>query len=260
MRPDITEFSYGYALTSNLMDCYSLQGEGAPEFPNLYQEGTSKGFDVKLPGVAVFLQFKLSQYMVRSWATAAPKLGVPHFRFDLMSLKHSKQHTLLLNLEKAGNEVYYCAPGFHLPVELSVAFSNAQVPDRTAYFRPSDIGQLPDNKEHSISFTLGQNTAWFYSDPREIRFVSVESIFGPNARRPRGYKMRTGSRDHVFRDLGDDLLTVFESTVTLNIDTRRQIDALRGAQAISPTRYLGFISETLFGCYPMFVRVSAGQN
>lgn len=147
MRPDITEFSFGYALTSNLMDRFALQEAGAPIFPNQQQEGASGGYDVMLPSIVVFLQFKLSECMVRTSAQGSAQLGVPHFRFHLRPLKHSQQHNLLRELEAAGNEVYYAAPGFHLPSELNDAFSNGQAADRSAFF----LRRISENSQTKTS-------------------------------------------------------------------------------------------------------------
>jgi len=68
MTPDISEFSYGFALTHELI---ALAGEplrAAPIFPSLIEEGRAGGgYDVHLdvPGFPLFLQFKRSDCMVR---------------------------------------------------------------------------------------------------------------------------------------------------------------------------------------------------
>ena len=65
MDSEFTEFSYGFAVTHELV----LQGSGnifaAPEFPSLIREGqVGGGYDVKLNfGTFLFLQFKLSEFM-----------------------------------------------------------------------------------------------------------------------------------------------------------------------------------------------------
>jgi hypothetical protein len=65
MISEFTEFSYGFAITHELV----LQNSGsvfaAPEFPSLIREGqVGGGYDVRLDfGNWLFLQFKLSEYM-----------------------------------------------------------------------------------------------------------------------------------------------------------------------------------------------------
>src|SRR5690606_22604643 len=46
-------------------------------------------------------------------------LPIPYYRMHLRPARHSRQHAMLLELELAGNEVYYCAPAFHQPAELN---------------------------------------------------------------------------------------------------------------------------------------------
>ena len=69
MKPNISEFSFGYALTSELIHWYGMPITAAPIFPSTYQEGQAGGgYDVMLnqPGLPLFLQYKLSHCMVRS--------------------------------------------------------------------------------------------------------------------------------------------------------------------------------------------------
>ena len=61
MRPNISEFSYGYALTNELINLHGIGTSTGPVCPSLYDEGKSGGgWDVKLNsgGVPLFLQFK----------------------------------------------------------------------------------------------------------------------------------------------------------------------------------------------------------
>ncbi len=86
MKPNISEFSYGYALTSELVRLFGIKGVGAPVFPSLREEG-NLGYDVQIPGLPLFLQFKLSDEMVSSTAHQSDLLGVPHLRMHLRPLR-----------------------------------------------------------------------------------------------------------------------------------------------------------------------------
>ena len=157
MEPNISEFSYGYAITEELIHWHSTKLTAAPVFPSLYQEGQrGGGWDVMLkrPGIPLFLQFKLSHCMVRANAEESRKgiLTNPFYRMYLRPPKHSKQHEMLLDLESAGNEVYYSAPVFHEPWELNQAYLNHQVKNQSIWVRPSWIGPLPDDEEHYVAF------------------------------------------------------------------------------------------------------------
>lgn len=160
MKPDISEFSYGYALTDELINWHGTTLTAAPVFPSLYQEGQAGGgYDVMLqrPGLPLFLQFKLSHCMVRGTAQEV-KEGIfqpPFYRMHLRPARHSDQHEMLLDLENAGNEVYYSAPAFHTSDEFNEAYLLHRVKDRSLWIRPSQIGPLPDNDEHHVAFLLG---------------------------------------------------------------------------------------------------------
>ena len=48
MEPEFSEFSYGYALTDELIHWNGTKLKAAPVFPSLYDEGAGKGYDLKL--------------------------------------------------------------------------------------------------------------------------------------------------------------------------------------------------------------------
>ena len=109
MRPDISEFSYGYALTDELIHWHGTPLTAAPIFPSLYREGRPRkgepgGYDIMLqrPGLPLFLQFKLSHCMIRKSAKEFDDIifTPPFYRMHLSPAKHSKQHEMLLDLEK----------------------------------------------------------------------------------------------------------------------------------------------------------------
>lgn len=174
MNPMISEFSYGYALTEELATGYRNQLRGAPVFPSLIEEGTTGGHDLELPlvGAPMFLQFKLSHYMKNSSALEWSRWNRPYFRVHLRPLRHSRQHNLLLNLEGQGNEVYYAAPMFHKPGELNEAYTGRRVVQSSVFFRPQDIGTLPDLSQHYLVFHPSDPTAYLYSEePRRTNLI-----------------------------------------------------------------------------------------
>lgn len=173
MKPDISEFSYGYELTDELIHWHGTNITAAPVFPSLYQEGqTGGGYDVMLPrpGIPLFLQFKLSDCMVRNSAFEVRNghFTAPFYRLHLRPSRHSDQHEMLLELEADGNEVYYSAPAFHTPEEFNDAYLNHQVRTRSLWLKPSDIGQLPDPRDHHVAFQL-PGTHRVCSETRELK-------------------------------------------------------------------------------------------
>lgn len=183
MKLGYTEFSFGYAFTENLIRSSAMTPTGAPIFPNLIQEAQA-GYDVNinLPTCPLFFQYKLPELMVRNSAAevsqhSLPGLAVPFFRMPLMRRDLSDQHKLLIKLErKFPNLVYYATPEMHDANSFNGAYAHAQVHDRSAMFSPNDIGQLPDDKAHTIAYQSGLTTAWLCSEPREISIKRFEGI------------------------------------------------------------------------------------
>lgn len=172
MKPNISEFSYGYAITAELIHWYGTRITAAPVFPSLYQEGQpGGGWDVMLkkPGIPLFLQFKLSDYMSRRSAYEYQRgwFSPPFYRMHIRPARFSDQHEMLLDLENDGNEVYYSAPAFHEPWELNQAYLSHDVKNRSIWIRPSWIGTLPDDWDHHVAFQQ-PGTKRFCSESRLI--------------------------------------------------------------------------------------------
>ena len=173
MRPTISEFSYGFALTRELLQSPGLHIRAAPVFPTQFAEGQpGGGWDVRLdrPGVPLFIQFKLCHRMVTTRCREATdaNFSTPCYRMYLRPAGISKQHQMLLDLEINDKEVYYCAPQFHRTAELNAAYVSGTVCSRTFWTRPSEIGTLPDDSEHHFSFERPGNRRARFSDYKEI--------------------------------------------------------------------------------------------
>jgi hypothetical protein len=175
MHPDISEFSYGYALTETLINASPIPVRAAPVFPSLIQEGKKGGgYDVKVPfaGIPIFLQFKLSHCMVKKTAHEASigLLSIPFYRMHLRPTKHSQQHPMLLDLEGSRAAVFYAAPKFHEPEELNRAYISKSVVGKSLFVRPSAIGALPDDNDHHLAFRAGGGRVYLFSkEPRVVR-------------------------------------------------------------------------------------------
>lgn len=179
MKPEMSEFSYGFAFTNELIHAPGSHVVAAPEFPSLQKEGKpGGGYDVKIPfGSPLFLQFKLSHFMARTNSKEYGVMGRAYYRWHLHALKHSAQHDLLLDLESRGNEVYYVAPAFHQTAELNTYFQSKKIVEQSSRFRPSDIGSLPDDDDHYIVFRNG--VAYRCSDDRKsVRFQMMNHWLG----------------------------------------------------------------------------------
>ncbi len=174
MVPEFSEFSYGFALTRELCERAWGDLEVAPVFPSLVEEGR-QGHDVHLdmPGNPIFIQFKRAEYMVRPTAMEWDLFNAPYYRFWLHAPRHSDQHELLLERDQNPNLVYYAAPSTHRVTDLNRAFMSRTVVDESVFFRPRDIGVLPDANAHCIAFQPGAHFGYRCSEPEEISVHSV---------------------------------------------------------------------------------------
>jgi len=182
MKLGFTEFSYGYAFTENLIRSSISAPVAAPVFPNLVQEAKC-GYDVKveLPGMPLFFQFKLPELMERNNAKEI-KLGlcglsVQFFRMPLMRKDISEQHAKLIDLEKKfPKAVFYASPGNKDFASFNSAYSQAEVHLQSVLFSPSDIGELPDNKSHYVSYCPVKWVAWRCSEPKRVKAYTFKDI------------------------------------------------------------------------------------
>lgn len=179
MRSLISEFSYGFALTHELV--LSLGSVvAAPIFPSLIEEGKAGGgYDVKLeaPGLPLFLQFKRSERLTRGTAReikAGAPLTLPYHRLALTARRDSDQHDMLIELDQSPNVVFYAAPMFHQKEEFDEAFLDGEVRARSFFVSPAAIGPFPDDGAHHLSFD--GTTCVVMSDPRIVPFVGASEL------------------------------------------------------------------------------------
>jgi hypothetical protein len=244
---DISEFSYGFALTSELVDLFHLKAFGAPEFPNQYNEGKKGGgFDVKLPGIPIFLQFKRSDYLERKNAKDYKHFKKPYYRFGIRPNSKSKQHQLMLDLESRANDVFYAGPIFSKSHELDLHYINQTVSANSLYLRPSTIGPIHDNKPHTISFS-DTGKVIYRSEPKYLE---------------RDYPPFLVESTKAFSLSDADTRTrrsFIEELVDIYVDRVGVVDAEAAARLREPDEqrnsmyYMAYISRNLFNCELLFV-------
>jgi hypothetical protein len=212
VTPDISEFSYGFALTQELI-AIAPPLRAAPIFPSLIEEGRpGGGYDVNpdIPGFPLFLQFKRSDCMVRQ---SAREVGPPYnfknpfYRMKITERTRSAQHDMLIKLDAGRNQVYYAAPLFHTVGELNRHYRGKTVSGNSFYIRPRTIGRL-DEDPHYVAFDAGRR-CWIFSEPREVHGVPGEQFprtlrarLDEDHRRLRDGPLQDVSR-HVERIVGD---------------------------------------------------------
>jgi hypothetical protein len=174
-----TEFSYGYALTDNILHAALPSKQAAPIFPSLIAEGSAGGgYDVQIPSapVPIFLQFKIPQVVRRKNDNMPEGFVNPYLRMHLRT-KRPNQHRLLLELEAQGNVVAYATPNFWTARDLDANFVNQRVHLETCYFSPSDIGPMND-EPHYVAYCIGISDAWVFSIPKRFTSKFTPQAFG----------------------------------------------------------------------------------
>lgn len=252
MKPDFSEFSYGYAATEELIHQHPGSLVAAPAFPSLIEEGQSGGYDVKIPlrGIPIFLQFKLSDYLERTSAKENRDgvLSVPYYRMHLRATRYSAQHNLLMNLEAKGEAVFYMAPQFHLPEELNMHYLNKNVIENSIAFSPMDIGPLPTDGPHYVVFRSHMGYGFRCSeDPVEVREVGLKEGLLP-AMKERGVASRAlGTKG--FRAIAENMLDSLEEARVRLRPHDKYLD-LPGIRRIvenrSPVEAVAYMARAIF--------------
>lgn len=236
MKLGYTEFSFGYAFTENLIRLSAQSPTGAPQFPNLIQEA-QLGYDVRIdmPACPLFFQFKLPELMVRDTALEISRHGLPlscnFFRMPLMRRDISDQHQVLIQLEAANaGLVHYASPMLDDIQAFNSAYNLAAVHRNTAFFSPQDIGPLPDDKRHMVSYNAGASSAWFCSEPQKIELRQFEHLVEkaaakfeqPEFNRLEQVAFRARG---ALRELGGDVIDIDENALRQRFRARLDADA-----------------------------------
>ena len=176
----ISEFTSGYAFQFEQNNQNWGKLKSFPVFPNLRQEKRWR-YDVKLPlknGITFYYQFKLSEYMQRSYFKFIRdgSYNGPYYRIKLHKLNSNLQHRTLRNLAKKEPYVYYVAPECSENRIFSKAYLNWEV---TKYSRLIPLKNCsnydpPDEDQHYITYEEGKPVFHQYSDISEKK----ESIMG----------------------------------------------------------------------------------
>jgi hypothetical protein len=152
MKAEFSEFSYGFALSYEVMNALQPDVVGVPLFPSLR---TGADVDFAPAGCPLFLQFKLAAYMktarAKQWAT----YGGPYFRVSVPRRTRSNQHNLLRKLSEAEPEVYYAAPAFYRQIEFNQAFVNDEILAQSSFIPLRHLPDLADDQEHCITYCHG---------------------------------------------------------------------------------------------------------
>lgn len=259
VRSGFSEFSYGYALTEQLITASGIPLKVAPIFPSLVAEGrVGGGWDLQLnfKGMALFLQFKLTDCMVRRTAIECKQknLNPPFYRMHLRSKKVSPQHDLLLALEKRLRtkrlgKVFYAAPLFFKNATFNRHYLAQQIPAQTRFIAPSAIGLWEDEEPHHVSFDSKSSPLVFCTGaPRSLGRppLDLDGMFRA--------LVGVSSRDRPWPGLAHELIHTLRSVMSaFDIDEPPDAGLLDERSQVAPLETLSYLSRVFFEAQPIFL-------
>jgi hypothetical protein len=80
--------------------------------------------------------------------------------------------------KKFPGTVLYASPRLESLNLFNIAYNAGHVHERTVFFSPTEIGTLPDDKEHTVAYQDTSSVAFFCSEPRRITAMSYETLVG----------------------------------------------------------------------------------
>jgi hypothetical protein len=199
MECEFSEFSYGYAAIRQAeADLTAVFSQPGPPLQPSLRDEASLGWDVGLlvPGFVAFMQFKLSEFIVRGRRDSPtwPAVGAPHHRFAIDTTHHQFEALLLLeNRMRRGRifgDVLYLAPCFSKYSQFDEAYRNGAVLTNSMMASPHEFAGLPPGWHYYVTDSHG--VAQILSDPTPVESPRTWEYVLERARR--------GSRRRRFRD------------------------------------------------------------
>jgi len=222
IKPEFSEFTFGYAFTENFTNGWLGGGvRSVPIFPSLLAEGRpTGGYDVAIPTHAepILFQFKIPQLVTRRSRLLPPAYWPPYYRMHLEPGARSAQHRALLQHARAGRRVFYVAPCFDRMDILDNHYRYHQVPDQCAYFSPDDIGVL-DDEAHFVAYQRLNGNAWLFSEPKETAARAPEEV-RQQLREIARTARPVARQDDYFSELSSEIVRSIESAVELRLERR----------------------------------------
>lgn len=249
MRSELSEFSYGFAITAELRDVLRPWAVEAPVFPTLRDEARL-GWDVKLPvvGRSLFIQFKVAEALTRPSASEWVYYLTQYYRFPLHRLSRSDQHNRLRSLSQVEPFVFYVAPRFYRLEEFNGRYRSSTVVNDSAWIPVLSLPAVGDDKQHHVTYRTGL----------DVRFGSPES--GPIRRTFDGERWRnyvaheletkkTSMTVEGFSRLRAELLNALRREHAQHIPDLPMV----GEEESQLLKDIAYLSRTFFGAEFFFV-------
>jgi hypothetical protein len=248
MKAQFSEFSYGFAVTDELINWRGTNLTAAPYFPSLIREG-KLGYDLRLnrPGIPLFIQFKRSEYISRLYVIANEfsVFSSPFYRMHITPLGISKQHDLLCDFEERGNEIYYVAPVFWKERDFNDIYISRTICDNSVFVSPLNIGRITDYDKHHISFQ-NVNGGYRFSDPVRLELpLNLKRISERIAKKLEIQRSQQKFGEDYWVRLNREIEEILQETRYLVERTLFPVDTLRNIK--SPLERIALLSQIYFG-------------
>lgn len=177
MDAQFSEFQLAYSITGEIEDriIFSNLKMGIPMRSN-QREAAEGDYDKTYTGkvAAVFLQYKLPEYMIRSNAKEWEEMGEQeYYRFQIYPDDQSPQHNFLCALSKkdSRNKVYYCAPAFVKYSDYELLHRIRNVAEHSVFVDCAHLPEIAGNEKHNICYQIYPKRMVMHSKPRELAII-----------------------------------------------------------------------------------------
>ena len=160
MDAQFSEFQFAYSITGEIEDriVFSNLKMGIPVRSSLREEEEGE-YDQTYTGkvAAVFLQYKLPEYMIRSNAREWEEMGEQeYYRFQIYPEDQSPQHSYLRSIAEKDprNKVFYCAPAFVKYSDYELLHSIRNVAEHSVFVNCGNLAKVEGNKKQNICYQI----------------------------------------------------------------------------------------------------------
>lgn len=246
MRTEFSEFSYGFAITQEIIDSLKPSIQGAPMFPSLIEEA-KLGFDVsfKKTGWPLYLQFKIPEYLTNRTAREYSFHRHPYWRISIRQSQRSQQHNLLVNFAKNEPNVYYATPTFHTELDFHNYYLGNGILTNSLFIPLSLLPAINDKQQHWITYSSLKNSSAYWHSHGSL---NVDLIDGPS------FLTRLKHDDH-FIDLDVQYIKDFRNRILAIIREHTQLPLRSDKDTLAPQDLLEDTQRLLavyFGVIPIF--------
>lgn len=186
--PGFGERTFEFCYNREFCRRFGAMLAAAPYLPSLRAE-KELGYDVAFRlrngrfTRSLFLQHKVSSYAEsrrwNNWQFYDCYHG-PYFRFQIDT---AQQNTLFDSFDPTFGDVFYCAPRFHLVVELDAHYRAETIMAHSVWVTPKKIGRIVDDVQHNVTYDITATSAHFHSDAIPVPTVVTKGQRLPHAPR-----------------------------------------------------------------------------